>query len=163
MKTINGLGVFWTDMDPVSKEIYQEEVPGLIFYGYWSPLRPGCVDVGAFEEVWNGGVKAKIQRWEGERTCSLSVEVKINVWPDSAKWAAYIEQSLRWFIGNGAVLSWCGGELSSPSLDVFDGPNASGSVYAAFSEEVGFYCGSGLEDEYEDVCDDDLLSFKRVL
>ena len=38
MKTIDSLGVFWSFVDDSTGEIYQEEVDGLIFYGYWPEM-----------------------------------------------------------------------------------------------------------------------------
>ncbi|GLU39863.1 hypothetical protein Pssp01_39560 [Pseudomonas sp. NBRC 100443] len=35
MKTIEILGICWAFIDDSSGEIYQDEVGGLVFYGYW--------------------------------------------------------------------------------------------------------------------------------
>ncbi|MCO6059745.1 hypothetical protein NG726_24165 [Pseudomonas sp. MOB-449] len=153
MNTIDSLGVYWTFIDPSSNEVYQDEVSGLIFYGYWSQGYSNCVvdNISFFDAIWQGGVDIKAREWEGGGMSNLSIEVKINVWPNKAQWISCIEESLRWFSTNGAVISWCGAELSSPSLDVFCPREGSGSIYAAFCESVGFLCGSGLYEEYRDL------------
>ncbi|WP_416638340.1 hypothetical protein [Pseudomonas sp. OHS18] len=35
MKTIESLGIYWSFVDEASGEIYQDEVGGVVFYGYW--------------------------------------------------------------------------------------------------------------------------------
>ena len=94
---------------------------------------------------------------------NLSAEVKINSWPDDGEWLICIRRSLEWFVEGGAIISWCGSELSSPSLDVFSSVGGSGSVYAAYSEHIGFACGSGLNCEYQDVGPSDLERFNGLV
>lgn len=165
MKTFESLGIYWAFVDKSSGEVYQDEVGGLVFYGYW---REGCPseivgNMSSFEAVWEGRADVKFRKWEGEGMSNLSAEVKINMWPDELKWLSYVEQSLRWFVENGATISWCGSELCSPSLDVFSSGEGSGSVYAAYSECVGFVCGSGLEEEYQDVNASQLNEFNKAV
>lgn len=165
MKTIESLGIYWAFIDKSSGEIYQDEVGGLVFYGYW---RDGCPsgifdNISLFEVVWKDYADVKLRKWEGEDMSNLSVEVKINMWPDKLKWLLCIEWSLRWFVENGAIISWCGSELCSPSLDIFSSGEGSGSVYAAYSERVGFVCGSGLEEEYQDINTSQLEEFNKAV
>ncbi|WP_275628640.1 hypothetical protein [Pseudomonas sp. 273] len=165
MKTIESLGVYWAFIDESSGEIYQDEVGGLVFYGYWRE-RGFSEIVGnesSFEAVWEGSADVKFRKWEGEGMSNLSAEVKINMWPDELKWLSYVERSLRWFVEHGATVSWCGSELCSPSLDVFSSGEGSGSVYAAYSEDLGFVRGSGLEEEYQDINASQLDEFNKIV
>lgn len=165
MKTIESLGIYWACVDESSGEIYQDEVGGLIFYGYWREKGTGEIvgDGSSFEAIWEGRADVKFRKWEGEEMSPLSAEVKINMWPGEFKWLLFVERSLRWFVENGAIVSWCGAELCSPSLDVFSPGESSGSVYAAYSERVGFVCGSGLEEEYQDINASQLDEFNKVV
>jgi hypothetical protein len=130
MKTIESLSVYWTFKDAASGEVYQDEVAGLVFYGYWSASHPLSIseNVNKFNEVWHGVIETKLTAWEGEGSASFSIEVKINEWPCESEWISCIENSLKWFIENGADLSWCGGELCSSLLDVFRPDEGSGNV-----------------------------------
>ncbi|HIE5098467.1 hypothetical protein WG628_20275 [Stenotrophomonas maltophilia] len=94
---------------------------------------------------------------------NMSAEVKINSWPDEAEWTSLVRRSLEWFVDGGAAVSWCGSELSSPSLDVFSPVQGCGSVYAAYSKCVGFVCGSGLGDEYQDLSPSQLDGFSKAI
>lgn len=165
MKTIESLGIYWACVDKSSGEIYQDEVGGLIFYGYWRER--GASEIfgngSSFEAIWEGHADVRFRKWEGEGMSPLSAEVKINMWPDEFKWLLCVERSLRWFVENGAIVSWCGSELCSPSLDVFSSDESSGSVYAAYSGCLGFVCGSGLEEEYRDINASQLDEFNKVV
>lgn len=165
MKTIESLGVFWTFIDGVSGEIYQDEVDGLVFYGYWREKDFGDVvgNESFFETVWEGNADVKFRKWDGEGMSNLSAELKINIWPEKFKWLSCVEQSLRWFVERGAIVSWCGSELCSPSLDVFSSVEGSGSVYAAYSESLGFFYGSELEEEYQDMNALQLSKFSKIV
>lgn len=165
MKTSDSLGIYWPCIDKVNNEIYQDEVSGLIFYGFWSHGYSSEVlgNVDSFENIWMGGVDIRFREWSGEAMSNLSIEMKINSWPSKNRWRESIEASLRWFIENGALISWCGGEWSSPSLAVFMEDQRSGLVYAAFCKSVGFAWGSDLESEYRDVEGSELRKFEQVV
>ncbi|MER0042978.1 hypothetical protein [Pseudomonas sp. MGal98] len=165
MKTIESLGIYWSFVDEASGEIYQDEVGGVVFYGYWREGGGNEIvnNKPSFETIWQGCADVKFRKWEGKGMSNLSAEVKMDMWPDNLKWLSYVERSLRWFIENGALISWCGSELCSPSLDVFSSVEGSGSVYAAYSEGIGFVCGSGLEQEYQDVNASQLDEFNKVV
>lgn len=165
MITKGSLGIYWAIPDQSGRVVYQEEVCGIIFYGYWS-----CGSIGefgknsaSFEDIWSGRVDVRFREWEGQGMSNLSAEVKINSWPDEDEWLICIRRSLEWFVEGGAIISWCGSELSSPSLDVFSSVDSSGSVYAAYSERIGFVCGSGLNCEYQDVSPSELERFNRFV
>ncbi|MFC5769751.1 hypothetical protein [Thauera sinica] len=168
MKTIESLGIYWPFLDADSNEIYQDEVSGLVFYGYWEEGIPSHIynEIPSFKEIWGGGVDIKTREWDGEESSNFSIEVKINSWPDESHWMSIIERSLKWFVENGAVISWCGTEFSSPLLSIFsldESNGCAGSIYAAFSEGVGFFCGSGLNEEYQDIDDLQLEKFNKVV
>lgn len=91
---------------------------------------------------------------------NLSVEVKLNVWPDKIDWISCIEKSLRWFVDGGAIVSWCGTEMSSPELDIFIPEESSGSIYAAYSKEAGLFIGSGLDEEFRELDERQIKEFK---
>ena len=46
---------------------------------------------------------------------------------------------------------------------MFSSVDSSGSVYAAYSERIGFFCGSGLNWEYQDVSPSELERFNRLV
>lgn len=153
MRTSDSLGIYWSFVDGDSGELYQDEVAGLILFGFWkAAYSPEVMEKAAFlNNIWKGFADIKLREWEGDALSNLSVEIKINSWPIEKVWKKYIEASLRWFVDNGALISWCGGELSSPSLSVFHPESGAGSVYAAYCESIGFACGSELNSEYHDL------------
>lgn len=153
MKTSDSLGIYWSFMDDSSSDLYQDEVAGLIFFGFWKAAYSSKIveKVAFLNIIWKEFADIKIREWEGDALSNLSVEIKINYWPTERSWKKNIESSLRWFVDNGALISWCGGELSSPSLSVFHPESGAGSVYAAYCESIGFACGSELNSEYYDL------------
>ncbi|MFY1918496.1 hypothetical protein ACOTJG_26485 [Achromobacter xylosoxidans] len=165
MRTSASLGIYWTFVDKNSGEIYQEEVPGLIFFGYWKEGYSSDVpkNISSFKSIWADFSEIKVREWVGEDLSNLSFEMKINLWPTEGRWKESVEASLRWFVNRGALISWCGGEFSSPSLDVFRPDCHAGSIYAAYCNSVGFICGSSLNSEYKDVDVVDVEKFMRVL
>lgn len=163
MKTIESLGVFWTFQDASSGDIYQDEVSGLIFYGYWYDFAKDiCKDLCSFELIWNGYAEVRPRIWGGSFISDFSLEIYIKSWPSDLLWKTYIEKSLRWFIKNGARVSWCGTECCSPSLEVFFPDNSAGTVYAAFNMEAGFACGAGLHEEFLELTSEELARFNPV-
>jgi hypothetical protein len=162
MKTIDSLGIFWTCESDGEK--YQEEVNGLIFYGFWKTGFPQEIldKTDTFRKIWSdSGVEIKPRTWAGDFNANLSIEVRIDKWPMDC-WDFCIEQSLKWFIEFGAQVAWCGSEYSSPSLDVFNLDESSGEIYAAYSNETGYVCRSGLLDEYQELKAEDLQKFKYL-
>lgn len=163
MKTIDSLGIFWTfDSD---KEKYQDEVDGLVFYGYWEkPFPQEILDhVDDFLELWrHGQIEIKPRVWDGRENCNLSIEVRIIEWPIN-HWNNSVEESLRWFVKHGAVIAWCGAECSSPSLDVFSSEESSGGIYAAYTPKTGFMCKSGLYEEYDELGEEEHAKLRRAL
>ena len=169
MNTIESLGIFWTfksDADIKNSEKYQDEVDGLTFFGYWCESFPEEVifDTGLFlSQLEEFDAEIKVRRWRGKRSSNCSIDVHIRHWPEEQSWKKTIERSLYWFIERGASIAWCGTEYSSPSLDVFDPNSSAGSVYAALSPQIGFFCNSGLYEEYKDLTSEQLLCFKQSL
>ncbi|MFJ4196043.1 hypothetical protein [Pseudomonas sp. NPDC089534] len=155
MKTAESLGIFWSCEDPATGNVCQDEVSGLIFYGYWSQgFTPGFADrLEAFEAIWQGRAQFKPRLWEDASLSDLSVEVRILAWPCDSDWPSLIERSLAWFVGLGATIAWCGTEYSSPSIEVFslDDEPWAGNVYAAYSHATGLLLGSGLSAEYREL------------
>jgi len=163
MKTIDSLGIYWTFGSGEDK--YQDEVDGIIFYGYWkTPFPKGILNnLDAFKQIWrNSDVEIKPRVWEGTGNCDLSIEIRIDKWPERL-WASCIEKSLKWFVQLGADVAWCGGEYSSPSLDVFNYEESSGEIYGAYSCEAGFLCKSGLYEEYSALGMEELTKLKRAI
>lgn len=163
MKTIDSLGIYWTF--DTGKEKCQDEVDGLIFYGYWkkhfSEHRLNNLDV--FQEFWrNSEVEIKARIWEGSENCNFSIEVRIDKWP-LEHWNNCIKKSLKWFVLHGADIAWCGAEYSSPSLGVFNYKEPSGEIYAAYTRETGVLCKSGLHEEYCELGEEELTKLKRVI
>jgi len=142
-----------------------EEVDGLLFYGYWRTgySKEVIKDICSFIKIWEKNIELKFREWDGEENSNLSIEVKINKWPKECVWFSRIKKSLEWFTDRGAILSWCGTEHCSPSLRMFSPDGGGGNIYAAFSKKIGFFCGSGLYKEYNELDNLCLGSFHRVL
>lgn len=166
MKTKVSLGIFWTFEPPSGGEKYQDELAGLIFYGYWSSDAPELVQkcVNTFIAIWGKvNVATKLRKWEGEGNCNYSIDVNIKSWPNEHHWRFCIGNSLRWFTDQGAAIAWCGSELCSPTLAIFNPGDSRGSVYAAYSPDIGFFCNSGLYDEYRGLETNQLIEIKALL
>jgi len=164
-KTIESLGIFWTFKDKnTGNSLGQEEVDGLIFYAYWCSGYSGATgtDISSFKKIWKRNVELISREWEGEENCNISIEIKINKWPKEYEWLSCIKKSLEWFTDRGALLAWCGTEYCSPSLRMFY-PGEGGDIYAAFNKDVGFFCGSGLCEEYKVLNDKCLVRFYYAL
>ncbi len=168
MNTRESLGIFWTfeEFDESGETVsYQDEVDGLIFYGYWKKSLPEeLLDPDSISKLWKGAdIQTKLIKWDEESYNCYSIEIYIKTWPEESFWEENIKCSLLWFCKQGAVLSWCGAEDCSPSTDVFDPDLASGNVYAAYAPKVGFICNSPLYGEYQELQDEQLLQFKNIL
>lgn len=168
MNTKESLGIFWTfeKLDNSNKTInYQDEVDGLIFYGFWeNGLPEKSLALDSFSEIWRrADIRTKLRKWNEENYRVYSIEVYIKTWPEESSWRECIKSSLMWFQGQGALVAWCGGEDSSPSIDVFNPELASGNVYAASAANVGFLCNASLNDEHQELQDEQLLKFWDVL
>ncbi|WP_085656752.1 hypothetical protein [Pseudomonas sp. B11(2017)] len=155
MKTAECLGIFWSSKDPATGNVCQDEVSGLIFYGYWSQgfSSEFANRLAAFEAIWQGRAQFNPRLWEDASLSDLSVEVRILAWPSDSEWPSLIERSLAWFVSLGATIAWCGTEYSSPSIEVFslDDEQWAGSVYAAYSNATGLLLGSGLSADYREL------------
>lgn len=163
MKTIESLGIYWSFESETG--CYQDEVDGIIFYGYWKEgFTKEIIDkTGEFEDIWkNAEVEMKPRLWKGSSNCNLSIELWIKRFPENG-WENSIYSSLKWFLKYGAILSWCGGEFSSPSLDSFRKNSLSSEVYAAYSQKTGFLCTSDLYDDYSALDDSKLSSIGDVI
>jgi len=157
MKTLDSLGVFWTFESSEGK--YQEEVDGIIFYGYWEIDFNSLIleNIQQFKDIWNDfNVEVRPRTWEGRLNSDISIELKINKWSVD-DWDNCLQKSLKWFINLGAEIAWCGGEYSGPSLDVFSDNECSNEVYAAYTTNAGYICNSGLNDEYKPLEKKDLI------
>lgn len=159
MKTIESLGIYWT-FESDTEENYQDEVDGLIFYGYWGDKPFELPSHESFISFWGDSeIELKMRIWDGERMAKLSIEIYIKKWPSEKNWMHCIKQSLIWFIEAGARIAWCGTESSTPSIDIFDSSRSLGGMYAAFSPEIGFFCNSNLNDTYEELSNEQMLKF----
>jgi hypothetical protein len=168
MKTKESLSLVWTSEstgEDGRTERVQDEVDGLTFYSYWPHSAPAKLRENTyFAQLWDGAsIVAKLTKWDEEESRILSLDVRIYEWPDPMCWLECVSSTLKYFVEQGALVAWCGGEESSPSIDVFDPVSASGSVYAAYAQSTGFICNSGLLDDYEWLTDEQLLSIKRFL
>jgi len=166
MKTIRSLCLFWAERDAVTgASLGASEADGLIFYGYWHEGYSKNItrEISSFKKIWSNRNSFKCMNWEGGENCNFSIEMKINSWPKKRNWISFIRLSLEWFSDRGAILSWCGTEYGSPSIVNFFPGKEGGNVYAAFSREVGFFCGSGLYEEYKDLDDICLDRFYKKL
>ena len=155
MRTLESLGLFWSVKDPVAGHVYQDEVSGLIFYGYWSKgfTKELTKELTSFESIWKGGAEFKSRLWEDESLSDLSIELRITSWPTESMWSLIVKESLEWFVSHGATIAWCGTEYSSPSIKVFcvDDEQCAGDVYAVYSDKTGLLLGSDLLAEYKEL------------
>lgn len=154
MITKESFSIFWNTGEG------QEEVDGLIFYGLWQHGIPHEINIQEFKNIWSSHNEIKCIRWENEDYKTLSVEVLINYWPNCDKdWDATLLEALRWFTDNGAVISWCGDEYSSPNPEIFAPNNNIGSIYAAWHPKSGIICNSKLSDELLYLSDEQLSKY----
>ena len=163
MKTKESLGIFWSCT--TEEGVHQEEVDGLLFYGYWTDclaLSP-TLDYENFEKCWvPSNVSIQHRRSEVERYAQFSVDLRIHTWPSPTQWIICIEKSLKWFTRQGAAISWCGTEYSSADVGTSFSNSSSGNIYAAYSDDTGLVYGSGLNDEYQELSLEILDSFGSI-
>jgi hypothetical protein len=163
MKTKDSLGIYWTFS--VDGDRYQDEVSGLIFYGYWKKNFSEDVvnNLDGFVKIWaDSEIEVKSRLWEGAENCNFSIEVRIDRWPEK-DWMTCVKESLKWFSNQGAEIAWCGGEYSGPSLNVFDPEDTSGGIYAAYTCHTGFVCKSGLNEEYIELGEREITNLKNAI
>jgi hypothetical protein len=166
MNTEEMLGIYWNFESTSDTERYQDEVDGLIFYGYWNSESSEKIDkyFDTFKSIWvSENCELRLREWDDENNSDYSIEVYIKRWPSEQRWRSCVESSLRWFIDKGAILAWCGSEYCSPSLDVFGPDSTAGSIYAAFSSNTGFVCNSDLHEEYRELSEEQLIKFRNAL
>ena len=114
--------------------------------------------------LWKGAeIQTKLIKWDDENYRCYSVEVYIMRWPDNSNWEKIIRCSLSWLCDQGALLSWCGAEDCSPSLDVFDYSLSAGNIYAAYAPRAGFKCNSALFERYKELDEHQLNQLKEIL
>ncbi len=163
MKTKESLSIFTSF---TSREgTFQDEVDGLVFYGYWNNNVPSIYDIDfkKFRKCWSTSeITTNHRTSEVEGYAQLSIELRIHTWPDEGSWFVFLENSLKWFVRQGATVSWCGTEFSSSDLGSCLSDSSSGNIYAAYTDERGFVCEAGLTDEYQELSHETLKSFGRV-
>ena len=159
MITKESLGIFWDYGNG------QEEADGLILYGWWRKKLPEELSIDVFEKIWAAiDVQFQVRRWETEEYNSLSIEILIVTWPNTnEEWNVMIRQALKWFTNNGAAISWCGDEYSSPDPRIFAPGNSVGSLYAAWMPKIGMACNASLSDEFEYLSEKQLLLYNSEL
>ena len=110
MTTKSSLRIIWTSHG--ERGVHQDEVPGMVFYGYWdSGVLPETVDQG-FSRCWQSGrFESTVRRWPENNV--LSIETRLVTWPAPTVWLSAIERCLHWFVECGAIVSWCGDEMAS--------------------------------------------------
>ena len=169
MITKESLGIYWTfeeyNLQVKKSNFYQEEVDGIIFYGYWNRELPKkLLALSDFIKLWlNSEIEVKLRKYDSVEYNCYSLEVRIIQFPNCFLWKKTLKNSLNWFNKQGAIVSWCGDEYSNALIDIFDSKLASGNVYAAYNSKVGFICNSSLNQEYQDLTDEQLLEFKNSL
>lgn len=141
-----------------------EEADGVVFNGYWGPDSPlPKLDVGEFSSIWSEGAVVCHSRAMPDDYFVASIVVKILRYPAAGDWIPALRSALRWFVERGAVVSWCGHELCSQSIEAFGPHCGDGLVYAAYSNRTGMLCRSGLDDEVQFLDDSDSLRLWQVI
>jgi len=142
--TKEALGIIWTQK---LGTIEHPEVDGLIFYGYWGEHLLPKLDPKDFCRIWPKGSTECIYRsWEEDYHVG-SIEMHIVSYPSSCEWLSLLESSMKWFTDLGAIIVWCGGEVSSQSIESLGPDGRDGLVYAGYSSQTGLLCLSGLNEE----------------
>lgn len=163
MKTKESLGIIWSFQTEAG--IRQDEVDGLIFYGFWNEddIDKSNLSLDEFKRNWPMlSISTKHRLSNVENTAQLSIEIKIDQWPNEDQWLGCIETSLKWIVEQGAAIAWCGTEYSSSHVSKLLSDSSSGNIYAAFSNRRGFVCDAGLEDEFKELSLETLDSFGEI-
>jgi hypothetical protein len=142
----------------------QEEGDGLRFFGHWKTHFPHSLHgLSAVLQAWpEQGIEASLVRWDGENYPVFTLEVAILRWPSADEWPVLLEKTLKWFTDQGAIVAWCGDELSTASIDNFDPILARGNVYACYFDGR-FILNSNLDEEYRILTDEQLLAVQSHL
>jgi hypothetical protein len=142
--TKDALGIVW--MSGSEASLADAEKPGMVFFGYWSVGDLPDVDETGFLGLWpQGTIECRVRKWAEHQ--SVGVDFLVHSWPDARDWSHLLTIVLKRFIDLGALVAWCGGELSSPSVSSLNPAQSDGLVYAGFSSEAGLICLSGLDEE----------------
>lgn len=160
MTTRSALTIVWSFRSAEDTLCTEPYASGMIFYGYWPGHPAPELDEATFRQKWTSGrFECRSRQWPKHR--SASMEVRISEWPDTSDWKYIVDGIFRWFESMGAVVSWCGDELSCPSVSILDPASAVGSVYAAYSSATGLVGATGLDDEFQELDDAELLTVWR--
>jgi hypothetical protein len=105
------------------------EVGGILFCGYWGPHRdPGHLGLRQFCSLWPHETVECAWVSLPEDYSSRAVAVKILAYPSTEReWQTHVEASLHWFVAMGALISWCGHEMVSASIEAV-GPDGGGRI-----------------------------------
>jgi hypothetical protein len=120
-------------------------VPGLKFTAWWPASPPQVHALSEFRKIWPDGVTVELERdiledpdGQKHQVCAY---VRIHQYPPD--WPRAIGDSLRYFVEQGAAISWVGGWecFLQYSLD-----EAFRGCYAAYTRETGLVGGSQLDE-----------------
>ena len=143
-----------------------EQVKGISFFGYFVDDNPTILD-DCLRQLWmslNGEIAATLVAITEpgsyqcvDRGSIFNCHVRLQQFPSDNEWQSAIEGTLRWIVGCGARVAWCGGEDCTISPDVLDPNSMAGNVYAGYGREAGFLCKSPrLSDELVFLPDENL-------
>ncbi|MGB3464838.1 MAG: hypothetical protein WBA74_06200 [Cyclobacteriaceae bacterium] len=157
MKTKDSLSVFWSFKDG------QEEVNGMYLFGFCIEKSEVALDASKLYNIWDSSVADfRLNKYMIDEHSILSIKVYIKVFPKPNSWLIDLQNIFELMRQNGSIISWCGGEDSSPNPIIFNSRAAAGNVYACFTTETGLLCNSELNDELVYLKDEQLNNIYNI-
>jgi len=158
------LYIFWSFQDKSkdnSNRTFQEEVPGVLAYGYWEKGKLGSLSFPY--TVWPQGTVLRRHFLTGENWEVLEWKIRIDEWPKPDAWCDVLKETLQVMHKNGAKVAWFGRDnhFADPPY-LFSPHYMTDSVYAVYFANQ-FVCAAHLGKPYESISDDLLLALHALI
>lgn len=159
------LRVFWTveqKSTDGSYKKYQEEVEGLLFYGYRDQNNTSEIKFPL--DLWPDGTHSKEYVYIEKDWTIIEWTVRLAEWPKPSAWCDTLENSMRSICQQGIVVAWCGTEgfFNGPAKLFL--PEATGnSIYAAYLPAHGMACSANLNEGYQGLSTETLLKLRAAI
>ena len=163
--TENELKIFWTVEEKSAGGCYrkyQEETDGILLYGYW---RKSFTNGSKFPlHLWPDGTLAKKYVYQDKDWTIVEWTVRIAQWPTSSAWCNTLEDSMKFFCQQGALVAWCGQEgfFENPT-NLFLPEVTQSSIYAGYSPRHGMICSAYLKKPYVGLSDQSLVNLRNAI
>nr|ADY62317.1 hypothetical protein Plabr_4746 [Rubinisphaera brasiliensis DSM 5305] len=167
MTVANSMEIAWKD------ENGTEIVKGIYFYAYFpKTVTPDIINKHSFNSS-DPSVYFHIDLFTISEDAAFTevhsgtimvLSARFDAWPDNLRWRAFVKDTLHTLTECGALLTWCGNELSSYSPDSLNPHLGGADVYAAYSPKIGYLCRSPLlTDTYEPLSDNEMSRIYSTL